>query len=114
MQAPPHGDPLSIPDLRAAIHGRVVAPDDPDYDAGRAVFIGDIDDRPAVIVRVADVADVTYVVGLARRTGMELAVRGGGHSNAGHGTTDGGIVLDLRDLKSLEVDAAGRTSPPAS
>jgi FAD/FMN-containing dehydrogenase len=110
MQAPPHGDPLSIPDLRAAIHGRVVAPDDPDYDAGRAVFIGDIDDRPAVIVRVADVADVTYVVGLARRTGMELAVRGGGHSNAGHGTTDGGIVLDLRDLKSLEVDAAGRTS----
>jgi FAD/FMN-containing dehydrogenase len=101
---------LSIPEIRAAVNGRVIAPDDPDYDGARTVVAGDIDRRPAVIVRVADVADVRYVVGLARDSGLELAVRSGGHSGAGHGVTEGGIVLDLRDMKRIEIDVEGRTA----
>jgi FAD/FMN-containing dehydrogenase len=63
-----------------------------------------------VIVRVADAADVAHVVTLARETGLELAVRSGGHSSAGHGVSEGGIVLDLGDLKGLDIDVDGRTA----
>jgi FAD/FMN-containing dehydrogenase len=101
---------ISIPKLRAALNGRVITPDDPGYDKVRSVFYGGIDRRPALIVRVADATDVSRVVELARESGMELAVRSGGHSGAGHGTTDGGIVLDLRDMKDLKIDVEGRTA----
>src|SRR6266542_2847620 len=99
---------ISIPQLRAALNGRVITPDDARYDEARAVFYGGIDHHPAVIVRVADAADVSRVVELARETRLELAIRGGGHSNAGHGVSDGGIVLDLGDLRTLNIDVAGR------
>ena len=59
------------------------------------MFVGGVDRRPAVDRPRADAADVAAVVRLARETGLELAVRSGGHSGAGHGVTDGGIVLDL-------------------
>jgi FAD binding domain/Berberine and berberine like len=101
---------ISIPDLRATIHGRVIAPDDPDYDKARTVVAGGIDRRPAVIVRVADAEDVATVIALARETGLELAVRSGGHSGAGHSVTEGGIVLDLADMKALDIDVPGRTA----
>ena len=101
---------LSIPQLRAALNGRVIAPGDPGYDQARTVFVGGFDQRPAVIVRAADAADVARVVALARDTGLELAVRSGGHSGAGHSTTEGGIVLDLRDMKALDIDADRRTA----
>jgi FAD/FMN-containing dehydrogenase len=91
--------------LRAAVKGRVIAPEDAGYDAARAVFYGGIDRRPAAIVRAADDEDVSRVVAIARETGRELAVRGGGHSTAGHGTTEGGIVLDLAEMRALEIDA---------
>src|SRR6266511_3511369 len=79
---------ISIPQLRAALNGRVITLDDARYDA----------------------ADVSRVVELARETRLELAIRGGGHSNAGHGVSDGGIVLDLGDLRTLNIDVAGRTA----
>jgi FAD/FMN-containing dehydrogenase len=101
---------ISIPQLRAAINGRVIAPDDPDYDEARTVFSGEIDRRPAVIIRAADAADVSYVVSLARQSGLELAVRSGGHSSAGHSVSEGGIVLDLRDMRALHIDADRRTA----
>jgi FAD/FMN-containing dehydrogenase len=101
---------LSIPQLRAALNGRVIAPGDPGYDQARTVFVGGFDKRPAVIVRAADAADVARVVALARETGLELAVRSGGHSGAGHSTTEGGIVLDLHDMKALDIDADRRTA----
>ncbi len=72
-------------------------------------FVGGIDRRPAVIVRVADAGDVAHVIGLARETGLELAVRSGGHGNGGQGTTEGGIVLDLRDMTALDIDLDART-----
>ena len=103
----------SIPtrSLRGSLRGRVLAPDDAGYDQARTVFYGGFDQRrPAVIVRAADATDVAGVVELARETGLELAIRSGGHSNAGHSVTDGGIALDLGDMKTLDIDADQRTA----
>jgi len=101
---------ISIPQLRAALNGRVIAPDDASYDEARTVFLGGIDRRPEVIIRPADATEVSQVVLLARETGLELAVRSGGHSAAGYSVSDGGIVLDLRDLRGLHIDAERRTA----
>jgi FAD/FMN-containing dehydrogenase len=101
---------ISIPELRTRFTGRVIGPDDPGYDDTRRVFAGGVDRRPAVIVRVADAEDVSRAVTLARGSGLELAVRSGGHSTAGHGVSEGGIVLDLRDLRRLDVDVEGRAA----
>jgi FAD/FMN-containing dehydrogenase len=101
---------LSIPQLRAAVAGRVITPDDADYDAARTVFYGGIDRRPAAIVRAAHAADVSHVVSLARERAVELAVRSGGHSLAGHSVSEGGIVLDLAAMKRLQIDGEGRTA----
>jgi FAD/FMN-containing dehydrogenase len=97
-------------ELTNDVKGRVIAPDDPEYDAARQVFYGGIDRRPAAIVRVADATDVARVIAHARDSGMELAVRSGGHSTAGHGVSEGGVVIDLSDMRALDVDAAERTA----
>jgi FAD/FMN-containing dehydrogenase len=110
MPLSPSHPASSIPRLRAALDGRVIAPDDAGYDRARALFYGKFDRRPAAIVRPTDATQVARVVSLARETGLELAVRSGGHSLAGHSVTDGGIVLDLADLRSLEIDAQRRTA----
>src|SRR5829696_358942 len=101
---------VSIPRLRSILSGRVIAPDDAAYDEARTVFYGGIDRRPAAIVGAKDAMDVSHVVSLARENGLELAIRSGGHSTAGHGVSEGGLVLDLRDMKGLEIDVAGRTA----
>jgi FAD/FMN-containing dehydrogenase len=100
----------AISELRAELDGRVITPDDAGYEEGRAVFYGSFNRRPAAIVRPADVGAVSRVVAFARDTGMELAVRSGGHSLAGHGVSEGGIVLDLGDLRALEIDTERRTA----
>lgn len=96
--------------LRAALNGRVVGPDEPSYDRARSVYYTGFDRRPAAIVRPSDAAEVGRVVGIAREAGLELAVRSGGHSVAGHSVTDGGIVLDLSAIRDVEVGVAGRTA----
>jgi FAD/FMN-containing dehydrogenase len=102
---------ILITRLRAAINGRVIAPDDAAYDQARTVFYGGFDQRrPAVIIRVADAGDVARVVELARDTGLPLAVRSGGHSLAGHSVSDGGIVLDLSAMKALNIDRDRHTA----
>jgi FAD/FMN-containing dehydrogenase len=106
---PSHSN-LSVPQLRSAVRGQVIAPTDAAYDEARTVFVRAIDRRPAVIVRVADASDVAHVVTLARETGLELAVRSGGHSIPGFGVSDGGIVIDLSDMKGLDIDVDGRTA----
>jgi FAD/FMN-containing dehydrogenase len=102
------GEGHLISKLRAAVKGGVIAPEDAQYDQARAVFYGWVDRRPSAVVRVADAADVARVVSLARETGLELAIRSGGHSLAGHGTSEGGIVIDLSDMHALEIDAEKR------
>ncbi len=99
---------LSIPQLREELAGPVVGPGDPGYDDARRVFLASVDRRPAAIVKPVDVGEVAQVVSLARDLGLELAVRGGGHSQAGYGTSDGGIVLDLAGLTALGIDPGGR------
>jgi FAD/FMN-containing dehydrogenase len=100
---------LSIPALRSTVRGRVIAPNDADYDKARMVFLGDVDRRPVVIIRPVDADDVATVIALAGETGLDLAVRSGGHSAAGHGVADGGIVLDLGDMRSIDIDVDGQT-----
>lgn len=101
---------ISIPQLRAVLKSRVIAPDDADYDQARTVFIGGIDRRPAIIVRVTNAIDVSRVVSFARESGLALAIRSGGHSGAGHSTTEGGIVLDLSDMRALAINREQRTA----
>jgi hypothetical protein len=108
QRSTPRSAPGSIPELRAALLGEVVAPDDPDYESARLVVNAAVDRRPALIVRPAGSADVALAVSLARTEGFELAVRGGGHSFAGHGTTDGGLVLDMSKMRALHVDPQRR------
>jgi FAD/FMN-containing dehydrogenase len=103
-------DPELALRLGKDVDGRVLAPGDPDYDEARAVFYGGFDRRPAAIVRVASDADVARVIAEARETGLELAVRSGGHSVPGHSSTEGGIVLDLSGLKALAIDTDDRTA----
>ncbi len=90
--------------------GRTFTPSDPAYDDARAVFAAHVDRRPALIARVTNADDVSRVVIDARAAGAQLAIRGGGHSPAGHGVSDGGVVIDLSALRSFELDAASRTA----
>ena len=106
----PDSATLDLAKLRGQIQGRVIGPNDADYDTLRTVVLGGIDRHPAVIVRVANDDDVRTVVNLARETGLDLAVRSGGHSSKGDGTTEGGIELDLRDMKALDIDADAKTA----
>src|ERR1700682_2149628 len=90
--------------------GRVIRPDDAEYDKARASFYGGFDRRPAAIVRVADAKDVARVITIARESGVAFAVRSGGHGVAGYGLPNGGIVLDLADMRALAIDAQARTA----
>ena len=99
-----------IATLRAEVDGTIFEPGDEGYDKARTIVMGGIDKHPAVIVQVAGVEDIRRVLAVARETGAELAVRSGGHSGAGYGTTEGGIVLDLRKLRSIEIDPAAKTA----
>jgi len=101
---------FSIDTLRTEFPGRVIAPGDAGYDQARTVLYGGFDKHPAVIIRVEDANEVARVIELARESGLELAVRSGGHSNAGHSTTEGGILLDLSPMKAIEIDDTARTA----
>ena len=101
---------IQISSLRAGVKGTVIGSNDPRYDDERRVFFTGFDRRPVAIVRAGDASDVARVVTLARETGAELAVRGGGHSRAGDGTSEGGIVLDLSAMNAVDVDADGRAA----
>jgi FAD/FMN-containing dehydrogenase len=106
----PVSDVATIEKLSPDLVGRVIAPADAEYDNARTVFYGGIDRRPAVIVRPADASQVARIVSAAGETGLALAVRSGGHSIAGHSVSEGGIVLDLADMRGLEIDPEARTA----
>lgn len=106
----PHLDGAALEALRASFRGSLIRPEDPDYDTARRVHNGRMDRHPALIARAGGVDDVVATVNLARETGLQLAVRGGGHHGAGYGTNDGGIVLDLGGLNDVQVDAASKTA----
>ncbi len=91
-------------ELRSQLHGDLIEPGEGEYDRARTIFYGGFDVRPAAVAFVSDVGDVQRTIAFARDTGLPLAVRSGGHSVAGHGVVDGGIVLDLRRLKALDLE----------
>ncbi len=99
----------TLKEFEEGLHGELVRPEDDGFDEARAIWNGAHDRRPAVIARCADAEDVRHAVGFARSEGLDVAVRGGGHSIPGFSTVDDGIVIDLSPMKGIEVDAAART-----
>jgi FAD/FMN-containing dehydrogenase len=102
-------DDAALSELDQTFRGVLVQPADRDYDEQRKIWNGSINRRPALIARCAGVADVIAAVRFARRSGLTVAVRGGGHSFAGLSLVDGGIVIDLGPMKGIRVDPRGRT-----
>jgi FAD/FMN-containing dehydrogenase len=100
----------TIAELREQVRGPVVEPGEADYDELRRVHNGVHDRRPALVVRATSTADAVAAVNYARESGLDLAVRGGGHSAPGYGTCDGGVVLDLSLMNNVFVDRVRKTA----
>ncbi|WP_114748056.1 FAD-binding oxidoreductase [Pleomorphovibrio marinus] len=96
--------------LRSTLTGTLILPDSEKYDESRAIWNGMIDRKPACIVQCADVNDVVTAVKFARKQGLLVAVKGGGHNAAGFAMCDDGIVIDLSNMKTLEVDPKTKTA----
>jgi FAD/FMN-containing dehydrogenase len=95
-------------DLRKKLRGAVIQPGDPDYDAARLIWNGMFDKRPALIARCSGAADVIGAVNFAREHRLITAVRCGGHNSAGSGSCEGGILIDLSDMKGIRIDPGRR------
>jgi FAD/FMN-containing dehydrogenase len=93
----------------ATFSGAVIVPGDDRYEEARKVHNGLIDKRPALIARCRGTADVVDAIAFAREAGLEISVRGGGHSVAGQAVADGGLMVDLVEMKGIHVDAAAQT-----
>jgi len=103
-----HQTNAGIESFRAGFSGQVLTPGHPDYDGSRALWNGAIDRKPAVIARCTTAEQVADAVRFARASGLEIAVRGGGHSYAGNSSCDGGLMIHLGAMNSVVVDAASR------
>ena len=93
-----------VHDLSGRISGRVLAPGDSGYDDARAVHNGLVDKRPALIVRARSADDVVGALALAHTVGLEVSIRGGGHNVAGRAVAEGGVMIDLAEMKAIAVD----------
>ena len=96
--------------LATEFSGALLRPGDEGYDDARRIHNGLIDKHPALIARCRSAADVARAVGFARELGLEISVRGGGHNVAGRACTEGGVMIDLAEMRAVEVDPAARTA----
>ncbi|MBA2597968.1 MAG: FAD-binding oxidoreductase [Chloroflexia bacterium] len=103
-------DPEVLQEFRELVGGNVILPGDETYDAARRVWNGMIDKRPELIVRARGVADIRQTVTFARENGLSLTIKGGGHNVAGHAVSDGGLTLDLGQMRAVWVDPVARTA----
>ena len=99
----------AVTELAGTFTGQLLQPNDAAYEDARKVHNGLVNKRPSLIARCRGVADVVDAVKLARKLGVEVAVRGGGHNVAGRATVDGGLMIDLMPMKGVQVDAQART-----
>jgi FAD/FMN-containing dehydrogenase len=96
--------------LRDTVRGAVIGREDQGYDEARSIWNGAIDRRPAWIARCTGVSDVVAAVRFARERDQPVSVRAGGHGVGGHALCDGGLVIDLSQMKGIRVDPAKRTA----
>jgi FAD/FMN-containing dehydrogenase len=99
----------AVSQLSSNIRGRIILPEDQDYNEARKLYNGMIDKRPLMIARCADVADVITAVNFGRDNELLTAIRGGGHNGPGLGSCDDGLVIDLSIMKGVRVDPVNRT-----
>ena len=97
-------DPIVVQGLASQMHGRLILPEDDSYGQAIKVYNGMIEKHPALIAQCVNAADVIVAVNFARENGLLLAVRGGGHSGAGLGTCDDGLVIDLSAMRGVRID----------
>ncbi len=103
-------DAPALEEMRSALRGPVTGPQDPTYDDARRIYNAMIDRHPAALVGCADAGDVMAAVKYVRDNGLELAVKGGGHSGPGLCLVDGGVTLDLSPMRWVQVDPGARTA----
>jgi FAD/FMN-containing dehydrogenase len=97
-----------IDDFKSKLRGRLIQPDDPEYEEARKIWNAMIDRKPAMIVRCAGNADVMNAVAFARDHDIPPAIRGGGHNIAGNAICDGGMVIDLSAMRAVRIDPGAR------
>jgi len=97
-----------IDSLRARFNGELIMAGDNGYDQARSLWNGDIDRRPFLIARGTNADDIGAAVRFGRDYDLEIAVRGGGHSFAGHGAVDDGLMIDLSAMRDVTVDPLAR------
>lgn len=99
----------AVEQLASVFSGQLLRDGDEGYEQARKVWNGYFDRRPAVVAGCRTAADVAAAISVAREHGLEIAVRGGGHSGQGFGTWDDALVIDLSPMKGIEVDPQART-----
>jgi len=100
----------AVQPLRDQVRGQVLGAGDAGYDEARMVHNGMFDKHPLAILMAEQVGDVIGGVNFARENGLELSVRGGGHSGPGFGTNDGGLVIDMSQMRTVRVDPRSKTA----
>ena len=100
----------AVDGFASGLRGALIRPGDQGYEPARQIWNGMIDRRPALVARCAGAEDVVAAVNFARDNELLLAVRGGGHGVAGHALCDGGLVIDLSEMRAVEVNPEGRTA----
>jgi FAD/FMN-containing dehydrogenase len=102
-------DEQALAGLTATVRGPILTPGAPGYDEARAIWNGLIDRRPALIVQCSGAADVVDAVNFAREQGLALSIKAGGHNVAGNAVNDGGLVVDLSQMRGVHVDPDNQT-----
>ena len=102
-------DPEALQAFMEGVRGVVLTSGDPGYDDARGIWNGLIDRRPALIVQCTGAADVVDAVNFARERGLLLSVKGGGHNVAGNAVNDGGLVIDLSQMRGVHVEPSTQT-----
>jgi FAD/FMN-containing dehydrogenase len=97
-----------IGQIRSKVRGKIVLPNDPNYDEVRTIWNAMIDRRPAVIVQIAEAGDVSPAIAFARENGLDISIRGAGHNIAGNSLSENGLVIDFSNMKNVRVDTEKR------